>query len=109
MPVLREQESWGDAAQAVMSLVEAVPFCHHNICFNMLCFFPDWNHLNCIYQGLYRQDNKPSDTTEGLLCFVTVWPVRKRAHRKLLGLRFSKGVPPSLPPSHCILVLGGQT
>lgn len=30
-------------------VVEVVPFCHRNICFNMLCFFPDWNHLNCVY------------------------------------------------------------
>lgn len=42
---------------AVMSVVEALPFCHHNICFNILCFFPDWNHLNCICRGLYRLIN----------------------------------------------------
>lgn len=56
-PVLGGQESWGDAAMAVMSVVEALPFCHHNICFNILCFFPDWNHLNCICRGLYRLIN----------------------------------------------------
>lgn len=38
----------------MISVVEALPFCHFNICFNMLCFFPDWNHLNCICRGLYR-------------------------------------------------------
>lgn len=61
------QEFWGDAAMAV---VEALPFRHRNICFNVLSFFADRNNLNCIHQGLYRQDNKPCDTTEGLVCFV---------------------------------------
>ena len=48
-PVLGGGESWGDAALAAMSVVEALPFCHRNICFNTLCFFPDRNHLNCVY------------------------------------------------------------
>lgn len=53
-----------------MAVVEALPFRHRNICFNVLSFFADRNNLNCIHQGLYRQDNKPCDTTEGLVCFV---------------------------------------
>lgn len=54
-----------------MAVVVALPFHHHNICFNLLSFFADWNNLNCIHRGLYRQDNKPCDITEGLVCFVT--------------------------------------
>lgn len=60
-----------------MSVVEALPFCHHNICFNILCFFPDWNHLNCICRGLYRLINIVTPLRAPVFCDSTA-PVKER-------------------------------
>lgn len=85
------QESWGDAAMTVMAVLEALPFCRPHICFNILCFFPDWNHLNCICRGLYRLINIV--TPLGALVFCDSTARVKESTQQTLGPSFHQRGP----------------
>lgn len=81
----------------MISVAEALPFCHHNICFNILCFFPDWNHLNCICRGLYRLINIVTPLRALVFCDSTARV--KESTQPTPGPSLSKGAPPFLPGS----------
>lgn len=86
--VLEEQEDVGDVWWRC--LAEALPLCQLFQPLLLLCRLES----SKLHGGLYRRDNKPCETTQGLLlCFVTTWPTLESLQETAGAPFLANGVP----------------